>query len=182
MKNNSFLKIFSLILGVVLLFGLFVRNSLAQTEEIPLPSAETVINKKCGSSAEIVLARGYTTGKVAHVYLLLEGKYFTQAYLKRFFTCISREYTDIVVLKITALSDRKELDIEIDRFVNYPGDEDPPPTPKYNPNPEPPNYYRAYYEKWSVLNEIESFRYSPDPQKWKLITYNLRKPIAQRIK
>jgi hypothetical protein len=177
-RRKSLKKSQLTLLLLTLYFCLFNQNIFGQTDRMPLPNVETIVNKICGSSAEIIWANTYTTGKVAHIYLLMEGKYFTKPYLKKFFTCISREYADIVSLKITALSDREKLKIEINRLLHPPIHENPPPEVILDPNPEPINYYRAYYYR----SRKESFEYSPDPTKGRMITYNFKKPSVPLIK
>jgi hypothetical protein len=176
MKNNPFLRTWFLPRAFVLFLSLFVQNTFAQRDTIPLPNAETIINKKCNSSAEIVLALGFKTGKVAHIYLLMDEKDFTQPYLKNFFICISRGFANLAILNITAKSDRKELDFEINGFLHPPpSDTDPP---KNIDTTKPPNHYRAYYWRISFIGERvrENLEYSPDAGNWRMVTYKFRKP------
>jgi hypothetical protein len=165
---------------------------MAQRESMRLPNAEAVINKKCDSTAEILLAWGTPTGKVAHIYLLMDGKYFTLLYLKKFFACISRGYPKLAALKITALSDKKELEIKIERFLHPPAISETIGRTVNNSQPAPlPNYYRAYYQRSNVVNSrkywdgfrsSEYFEYSPNPRKWRMVIYNFRKPSVPLVK
>lgn len=172
MKNNTFLKTYFEIVAVVLLFGLFVCNIFGQREIKPLANAETVINKKCATPSEV---RAFSFVTTAHIFLLMEEEYFTKPHLIKLFTCVSRSYPKLISLQITASSDRKEFANEIEKVL-YPPPSDPI-LQDTNPSP-PPNCHRAYYDRFRK----EYFEYSPDPTKWRMVTYNFRKPSVPLVK
>lgn len=162
----------------ILLLCLFNQNTFAQREN-PLPNIEKVVKQICNSSSEVILSSQPTT-KVGYIYLLMEEKDFTQSNLRNFFTCVAREYPNLNRLEITALSDTKELDFQIEMFLH------PPPSSEIIPSgidtTKPPNHYRAHYQKWNVIGSGEYFEYSPDPKDWKMVVYNLRKTSTGRFR
>lgn len=162
----------------IFLLCLFSQSIFAQKDK-PLPNIETVVKEKCNSTAQVVLS-SYPTIKVGHIYLLMEERDFTQSNLKNFFTCIAGEYPKLNWLEITALSDRKELDFQVEMFLH------PPPSEEIIPSgintTKPPNHYRTHYQRWNVIGSGEYFEYSPDPKNWKMVTYTLRKTSTTRFR
>jgi hypothetical protein len=165
-------------ISIIVIFSLaFGINVFAQRNFKPLEDAEIVINKNCASTAEVIKTLSMSKG--ARIYLFMDEKYFTKSYLVKLFSCISREYVRFNHLNVTILSDRKELDIEINEFLYPPPSIDPPAlfVPPSKPSP-PPNYARAYYDRFHK----EYFEYSPNPKKWRMVTYNFRKPSVPLFK
>lgn len=153
----------------ILLLCLFNQNTFAQ-RDTPLPSIEKVVKQICSSSSEVILSSHPTT-KVGHIYLLMNEKDFTDSNLRNFFTCVAREYPNLNWLEITARSDRKELDFQVEMFLH------PPSSSEIIPSgidiTKPPNHYRAHYQRWNVIGSGEYFEYSPNHKDWKMVVYTL---------
>jgi hypothetical protein len=176
MNDNQFHKTCRCNVLVILLLMLSAQITSAQPSiDKPLPDLEKAVNKNCASTAKGAFS-SFPSMKIGHIFLLMEAKDFAQKNLKDFFTCLSGQYPNLALLTVTALSERKELDSQIDLFIN------PPASDGFQSGEtgktKLPNYYRAYYERWSVVGEDvrEEFRYNPDPTNRKEVTYKFSEP------
>ncbi len=127
---------------------------------------QKVTNKDCQIPFELKYE------KSGIMFLLLEPQYFEARKLKSLFGCLSQKHSKLAYLRITALSDKEQLDRLVKSFIkdltSFPTH---PPTifyPKgWKPTPPPPpSYYRANYYHY----KNEYFEFSPNPQKWEMTT------------
>ena len=141
----------------------FLTNANAQRNTKTVDDAKITITN-CNSSVEVIEAYDLIT--VAHFYLLANEELFKEKPLLNLFSCISKKYSEYKVIKITVFSDKENLEIAIDNYLNPPPDANPPVI--YGNRPARTGYYRANYHRYNIVtksfvNKKEYFTYSPNP-------------------
>jgi len=129
----------------------------AQSKFSEIDNVGTVVNQ-CHSSVEVL--ETVTHAKTASIFLLADRNVFQKNTLQRFFTCISKSYSDYASLNVTIFSDRNNLEKEIKNYLEPPPDANPPVWLK-KIHPAETGYYRAFYSRF----KDEYFTYSPRPDK-----------------
>ena len=136
----------------------FPTNVDAQRDIKTVDDAETKITN-CNQEVKVFDAYDLTT--TAHFFLLADKELFKRKTLTNVFSCISKTYPKYIVFQITVFSDKKNLEIAVDNYLNPPLEAFPPVV--FGDRPAESGYYRANFYRYNVVGEKEYFEYSSEP-------------------